>query len=277
MILKKIKNRATGWRPLVLHWRRRTRDRRPMLKVGRATSRVSISYFPHVHLHFTTHVSNQNHRSAVQRIFSATTVYRERVLLDRRFETRINTNSVTRALHAQPTRINYTNAGRFSKHVSIYASLKQSALIHKIHQSRARASFLSVFTTRQNTNRQELIQTLKEHSHLREHEHRSQLFSFRSTSHENRVKTSRTQFHRAEELVWRDAPVPTVAQTTNQNPVDAPTVSTHAQTASSSSSSTQIPQQQITKLDPGLVDRLTDDVIRRVEKRARIERQRRGL
>jgi hypothetical protein len=134
-----------------------------------------------------------------------------------------------------------------------------------------------VFTTRQNTNRQELIQTLKEHSHLREHEHRSQLLSFRSTSHENRVKTSRTQFHRAEELVWRDAPVPTVAQTTNQNPVGAPTVSTHAQTASSSSSSTQIPQQQITKLDPGLVDRLTDDVIRRVEKRARIERQRRGL
>lgn len=29
--------------------------------------------------------------------------------------------------------------------------------------------------------------------------------------------------------------------------------------------------------EPGLVDRLTDDVIRRVERRVRIERERRGL
>jgi hypothetical protein len=34
---------------------------------------------------------------------------------------------------------------------------------------------------------------------------------------------------------------------------------------------------QITKLDPAVLDRLTDDVIGRVEKRMRIERQRRGL
>jgi hypothetical protein len=34
---------------------------------------------------------------------------------------------------------------------------------------------------------------------------------------------------------------------------------------------------QVAKLDPGLLDRLTDDVIRRVEQRMRIERQRRGL
>ena len=34
---------------------------------------------------------------------------------------------------------------------------------------------------------------------------------------------------------------------------------------------------QLTQLDPALVDRLADDVIRRIEKRARIERERRGL
>jgi hypothetical protein len=34
---------------------------------------------------------------------------------------------------------------------------------------------------------------------------------------------------------------------------------------------------QITRIDPGLLDRLTDDVIRRVEQKIRIERQRRGL
>jgi len=35
--------------------------------------------------------------------------------------------------------------------------------------------------------------------------------------------------------------------------------------------------QQITKLDPNVLDRITDDVIRRVEQRVRIERERRGL
>lgn len=34
---------------------------------------------------------------------------------------------------------------------------------------------------------------------------------------------------------------------------------------------------QVAKLDPGVLDRLTDDVIRRVEQRMRIERERRGL
>lgn len=33
----------------------------------------------------------------------------------------------------------------------------------------------------------------------------------------------------------------------------------------------------LSDLDPNLVDRLADDVIRRVERRARIERERRGL
>jgi hypothetical protein len=34
---------------------------------------------------------------------------------------------------------------------------------------------------------------------------------------------------------------------------------------------------RITDLDPRLLDRVTDDVIRRVERRVRIERERRGL
>ena len=35
--------------------------------------------------------------------------------------------------------------------------------------------------------------------------------------------------------------------------------------------------QPVTKLDPSLVDHLADDVIRKVEKRVRIERERRGI
>lgn len=38
-----------------------------------------------------------------------------------------------------------------------------------------------------------------------------------------------------------------------------------------------VPPLRATVLDPALADRLVDDVVRRVEKRLRIERERRGL
>ena len=76
MMLRKIKNRATGWRPLVLYWRRR-RVLRPILEKDRVSSPAAISYFPQIHMHFTTQLN---------------TVNRERVLLERRFGTRIYTD-----------------------------------------------------------------------------------------------------------------------------------------------------------------------------------------
>ena len=278
MILKKLKNRATGWRPLVLHWRRR-RVLRPILKKERVSSSVSISYFPQVHFHFTTHVSYQNYRRAVQRIFSPTTVYRDRVLRERRVETRMNTHSVSRTLQVGALRINHTSGPGFFKHEALHASSKQSVPIRRIPQPRASASFKSVFTTRQSTNREELTKVSKTHSHISER--RTQVLSYRSASHETFLKTDR-----AEELVWRrtqsrtpaieNVPVANVTQTVHQQTVRTPAVSTHVQSASASSNQATTPL-QITKLDPGLVDRLTEDVIRRVEKRALIERQRRGL
>ena len=275
MILK-IKNRARAWRPLVLHWRRR-RSVRPLAKVDRVTSSVSISYFPQIYFHFTTYV--KNHQSAVQRIFSATTAHRERVLRERRFETRINADrNADRPLAHRPLRINYVNAPRFSKNLSFYSLSKQSAPIRQIPQPRASASFISVFTTRQSTRHAELTKVFRTHSHISER--RTQVLSYRSASHETLFKTDRV-----EELVWRrsqprttvieDVPGVNVLQTTQQQTVRTPAVSTHVQ--STAASSNQTTPQQITKLDPGLIDRLTDDVIRRVEKRALVERQRRGL
>jgi hypothetical protein len=275
MILKKIKNRARGWRPLVLHWRRR-RSVRPILRPNRVSSSVSISYFPQIHLHFTT---LQIRNSSMTRVSAGSTVSRERVLFERRVETRTNTDrNADRPLVHRPLRINYVNAPRFSKTLSFYSLSKQSAPIRQVQQPRASASFTSVFTTRQSSNRAELNKVFQTHSHISDR--RTQVLSYRSASHETLLKSDR-----AEELVWRraqsrttvseDVPVANVTQTSQQQTLRTPAVSTHVQTASSSSNQTTSPQ--ITKLDPALVDRLTDDVIRRVEKRARVERQRRGL
>jgi len=98
-------------------------------------------------------------------------------------------------------------------------------------------------------------------------------------------KSTRIQFEAPEELVWRRTQPPVtkfetggradVVAANRREPVHAAVEETAAQTASPAN--TRAAPQQITKLDPALVDRLTDDVIRRVEQRARIERQRRGL
>ena len=91
---------------------------------------------------------------------------------------------------------------------------------------------------------------------------------------------------RAPELAWRAPPA-----RSPQDP-DFARILMHPPRAGSSepSASTAIaarpvvpsiapaaPPVRATSLDPALVDRLADDVIRRVERRARIERERRGL
>jgi hypothetical protein len=93
-------------------------------------------------------------------------------------------------------------------------------------------------------------------------------------------------YSRTEELIWRR-----VVKTTSdidelvrrQNVIDSsepllshssPTQSTQIDPAQTSDAATA---GLVTKLDPALMDRLANDVIRRMEKRVRIERERRGL
>ena len=93
------------------------------------------------------------------------------------------------------------------------------------------------------------------------------------------------QFSQAEELVWRRTTrsLPHVAETEpRQEFSDSPERpawrSSQSQEAARGPARFAPPAaQQITTLDPRLLDRLTDDVIRRVEQRVRIERERRGL
>jgi hypothetical protein len=89
----------------------------------------------------------------------------------------------------------------------------------------------------------------------------------------------------SEDLVWRRNPPPATNSEIRSNlntagvvePRSVNTTGDDAPAGTVSPSINRTQPQPITKLDPALVDRLTDDVIRRVEQRARIERQRRGL
>jgi hypothetical protein len=84
---------------------------------------------------------------------------------------------------------------------------------------------------------------------------------------------------RAPPLVWRTplATAPT-APSASPNLVDAPARQAEAHTvAAPPALSTEAPVALSPTLDPALVERMTDDVIRRIDYRMRIERERRGL
>lgn len=93
------------------------------------------------------------------------------------------------------------------------------------------------------------------------------------------------RFERPEELVWRRGRQSPTAMAENGDQERAgasrgeslQSMPGQAETLAATPAIEGAAALQMTKLDPGLVDRLTDNVIRRVEQRIRIERQRRGL
>lgn len=97
--------------------------------------------------------------------------------------------------------------------------------------------------------------------------------------------TPGAQWSRVPDLIWSAArgisagaarPVPAAAASVwpGRPPRPAPEPGTAVETSLPAASAAAT---RITSLDPALVDRLTDDVIRRVERRVRIERERRGI
>jgi hypothetical protein len=91
---------------------------------------------------------------------------------------------------------------------------------------------------------------------------------------------------RSPELVWRSTPGSAAGVSGGPSPADLPAPSPRAPARGlpGGEAAFEAPLRvaravtaPVTNLDPGLWDRLADDVIRRVERRVRIERERRGL
>lgn len=115
--------------------------------------------------------------------------------------------------------------------------------------------------------------------------HQERLESFQGPLRRRESKRLMLQFDRPEEFVWRRGQrSPTVmaenghqerSESFHEPPVHS--ISSQEVELAVSRAIERAAAPQMTKIDPGLLDRLTDDVIRRVEQRMRIERQRRGL
>jgi hypothetical protein len=249
---------------------------------------VSNTWLTHVHLHFSA-IARERSRSEDSRaaLLPAVVTREIRRLVTSRHWTTIRTvasqsrSSFHTTTHVFPA----TSAAVLKVHVPA-TSVRQARLpwpiVPRVADRRVRPLFdrstRNVF--RAVVSKSELTQRIERETSMVSRELR--LIHSRTSVTRHLQEESTVRVHRPPEIVWRTASQPqTQTQIINEGPLPGPRMSRPAVAAQESTP--EIPRRaaraalQATDLDPALLDRLTDDVIRRVERRVRIERERRGL
>ena len=298
------------WLPLSLRWRRK-RKRAGSVHTSREAMRAApgIASMARFHLHFNLLASERGRLERDVRSFTRTTIVRElqRGVMSRHWTT-IRAETI-----AMPQRAASPSQRLFSKrraevHVPAPAAPRTVSLLTthaKTTQVERRTLFESLrksatssFRERRTERRVQSHETrvFRMHSatahrservtERRTQSHEQRVFRTRAeTTHRLREETTRShvQLLRPVALVWRSAQQAQsdgARETRFMNPETAlrppirPAVQEPAPETMRRSAQRAL---QANDLDPALLDRLTDDVIRRVERRVRIERERRGL
>lgn len=288
-------DRRYGWCPIVLRWQKRAR-RRENMAAGRATIKTRIQWFPQFHFHFATYPRDRDRRKPGPAVSRAAGIHETRVLLDHH-----RPNAATTKFPVQPQRrdrpVSRPLAGdslRLKDHAGVtfaprisWRSVAQPIVSPALR--RARRPLFGEKRVRAGKQREE-ERPFQTQSRI--WQHWLQVFSLRPykpianpSPRAPERQALKFQFERPEELVWRRMLRPAKTIDDLEQP---PAVSGSYRTPVHSFSAQQAEPKvssaiekgtvlQVTKLDPGLLDRLTNDVIGRLEKRMRIERQRRGL
>lgn len=289
-----------SWRPLVLQWRRRDRRRQENLLTARAAAATPIFLFPQIHFHYATHLSNRSPHSRSSNSSPAAAGPGTRIVLVHRWTTGRAAELRQQPGHdARPLspshvheRAHQSSRTKIDGGLTNAPGRSHSLDFRPIAPPVARRPFALHFgnapkVAHAKDKTQERAHPFQTHSRIWQ----PSLQIFRAPGNPHRSperpvrKAVRFKFDVTEELVWRRAQRPSTEvvdlehQQAAFDSFDRPAArSSQSQEAVNSSLSPErAAVMQITKLDPGLLDRLTDDVIRRVEQRVRIERQRRGL
>src|SRR6266404_2737013 len=288
------------WSPLVLRWPRRANSR-DQGATSRAASETRVQWFPQFHFHFATYMRDRNRLGARRLLGSQPAPTQQtRIVVDQHWTivpgrpaspaqsqfTRFATPSPPGREQSRP---NEQGAGSDAPRAS-WPAIKlpmvrwprprpgQAPFAHTPEAARAE---------KQSNEPGRPFQT-----HSRTWQHWLQVFSVRSPKTIDQVGSSarepqdlKFQFDRAEELVWRRKPPAKRIDELETEPARPgsfrrPAVHSFATVEEPVSASPEIAKAEavpVATLDPSVLDRLTDDVIRRVEQRIRIERERRGL
>ena len=287
------------WHALALRWRQR-RGGRPSMAIGRAPVAVSNLWLPQFHLHFGPEPREWRHpkaprgRTPMARVYEAT-----RIVLNQYWTTRRAAAPVVQSRGRQRT-------GRGGG-----ASPFPVRTIHALVPVRARAAWSPRVASRAPSTapsvRARLFQrTVNIVRHVASDE-RASSFKSRKRVRQPWLQMLRPRIlaqsiaapnpslegassnmipRRSPDLAWRTAsrlgamstagegPRTSVQTSSLREPAQA--IDAQATPGAAARRPERAPALQISDLAPALVDRLTDDVIRRVERRVRIERERRG-
>lgn len=294
-----VRGNKGGWCPVVLRWRRKSKGREKVSTERRAPS-VNVRWFPQFHLHFATYLSNSAPPDRTAALVPDAGNQQTRVVLDHHWTTVGAPNvSLTPQRSQRPRRSTSAKRGSVSKtrvadsdapRVS-WPPTAQLITSFTVLRQRPLMSLRMPSAVRPNAQRDEGTRPFKTHAPIQQHW--LHLWSMRPSGFGNDVslpsperKPSQSRFDRIEELVWRRVTrtATDIAERARDSQSSESFVRTPVRSVSSdepaSSLSPRVERassQQMTQLDPAVLDRLTDDVIRRVEQRVRIERQRRGL
>jgi hypothetical protein len=286
-------DRGLAWLPAVLFWRRKRKPVQP-LRISTRTGSNTV-WATHLHLHFHLRGGESaRHPSSKHSAPGTTGSSRGHLVLHR---SQTNTRTIVAAgSWAQPS----AALQKFYRHNqtvstgprSIPASPRVSGialptrlarripLLEERTQKRVAAQTETTFA--RTTSR---VNTTRHHHNLRELRFRTLVTKQIPVIRSDRAEVPQRKRAHPPELIWR-RPVhrpDDVRESRSENQAAllapnivrsqrAPDVTVDVQPATPAPLTAHA-----ATLDPGLMDRLTDDVIRRVERRIRIERERRGL
>lgn len=270
---------VSRWLPVTLRWRR-PRPHLPAMRMQRAAPSLTLHarWSAHVHLHFAGAAQPAGSRSAPPRLAPAATIHRTQHVVVAGPATNVrHLVLATRVHRAYAGPLVVQHATRTVAPVTLLRSTSRLATRSTIVAGeRATLSLVMRRDIHTATLRRERVQSM-ERAHARELQSFRQLISTRTELVHRRLPervTAPAPIVRPAEIVWR------------RETRYAQTITEAAAGERAISSSRSVPLESLERsLPPAAalqaarldLDRLTDDVIRRVERRARIERERRGL
>jgi hypothetical protein len=291
--------RRDAWSPIVLRWMRK---RKPQGNVatGLVVAPAKVGWFPQFHFHFAAYSSDRVRGERLGGGLHATGIHQTRVLAAHHW------HNIRRA--AQPLPPRQTDGPWRDVHAhrpvwpSVHAGRAVAARVSRppaaqliapwpAQHTRLRFCERMLEVVRVSVRREEQTQLVPRLWQIRQRP--QQASSKRGPAGGEDVpprspesRRLQFQFERAAELIWRQRPQTLTGVVENgfseersvafQGPA-ARSLPSQEMALAGSLARERATEARVTSLDPGLLDRLTNDVIRRVEQRIRIERERRGL
>lgn len=293
-------NGSCAWRPIILRWSRRRQSGVNVLQC-RSVHRSVVSHYHQVHFHFVTNVGAHSQVKYLPGVAPARVVRQASTPMahqQKYLATLVLPPRQSRGDSRSPVRGIISGARSAMTWRDGVMSIPGTAKANSAEPILAEPGARSQDERPDQLPEIHLAMTSKvqkrfSRTNSQIWQHRHQAFYIRKTGSRSsvtrtipRTQSVRFEFERPEELVLRRVPqapsnsvesVPDTVRSGNIGRAQPRAKLDHELAENVAPLAERAPAVQLTKIDPAILDRLAENVIDRVEKRIRIERQRRGL